>query len=721
MKIPEYLIENNELIDLDLFNRDTVVNNIYNYIDENENNSPIKIWLYWDWGIWKTYLLKQLQKKIRSENWLFRFLKTRRKVVFLDIKNPENFQKFRRQFFEDIKDSTWLVYDFFYEVFKCTIYLLFIMFFVAFLVRIYQNAINNKDIFSWDAARTSIFVILATAIISKIWEKIFDIVSSHNLFNDYYKSLDEFYVILFLLRKRFMWSKVIVVIDDLDRVDAKYVPEILLWLNRISTIKKGIVNIIIVADPSKLGQGIQSSFVQYSKEEWYEFLEKMVDTPYYLDKLSWSAKYLFWNTYKDQLISDFQPLEVVENFLEYLPENIRQLKRYFRFIYTLIDDLKRFWPNEVDFETLFFIQLMKLEHPNESLNFIDLIIENKILFAPWLEDLEKKSQKFKEELNKSEKRYFSYFEWRFVNWDKLLEYYYFISNVPKITENEFHSIYMLWNEWIDGLIKVFNWNLSELLLNLANYKEIYYSKLVDQKTTGLMHQYQCYVEKVYWLIELVVDNITERLLLNPRDFTVIFNGITSYMNFTTDIAGIKYKKHREIESKLIDKLLKIIHPETLFFNTSCNFTNEIDEKIKEIYWEYLINKLWENIYENKIFDHQVRYLLYKKMFLWNWIQQLLAIDLNDNLAHNYYFIIYNLLISLKNWIEPEYKEKIKEVLWSTDFKEFVSKISFATINPRSLWSFEQDVLETLSSEYKELIKFLIDRVKEFSPRWLNVQ
>jgi hypothetical protein len=64
-----------------------------------------------------------------------------------------------------------------------------------------------------------------------------------------------------------MGSKVIVVIDDLDRVDAKYVPEILVWLNRISTIKKGIVNIIIVADPSKLGQGIQSSFTQYSQEE----------------------------------------------------------------------------------------------------------------------------------------------------------------------------------------------------------------------------------------------------------------------------------------------------------------------------------------------------------------------------------------------------------------------------------------------------------------------
>jgi hypothetical protein len=43
MKIPEYLTENNDLIDVDLFNRDIIVDSIYNYIIENENTSPIKI------------------------------------------------------------------------------------------------------------------------------------------------------------------------------------------------------------------------------------------------------------------------------------------------------------------------------------------------------------------------------------------------------------------------------------------------------------------------------------------------------------------------------------------------------------------------------------------------------------------------------------------------------------------------------------------------------
>jgi hypothetical protein len=63
---------------------------------------------------------------------------------------------------------------------------------------------------------------------------------------------------------------------------------------------------------------------------------------------------------------------------------------------------------------------------------------------------------------------------------------------------------------------------------------------------------------------------------------------------------------------------------------------------------------------------------------------------------------------------------VLEVLKSNGFKELVSKISFATINPRSLWSFEQDVLEAMPQQYENSIRFLIDKVKELSPRHQNV-
>jgi hypothetical protein len=51
--------------------------------------------------------------------------------------------------------------------------------------------------------------------------------------------------------------------------------------------------------------------------------------------------------------------------------------------------------------------------------------------------------------------------------------------------------------------------------------------------------------------------------------------------------------------------------------------------------------------------------------------------------HNYYFILYNLLIQVKESNSND-TSKVLEVLKSNGFKELVSKISFATINPRSL-------------------------------------
>jgi hypothetical protein len=70
MQIPEFLQEKTELwISQDIYNRKVLADTIYNYIDNNDRYWSVKIWLYGDWGSWKTTILRWLMEKSKNEWW----------------------------------------------------------------------------------------------------------------------------------------------------------------------------------------------------------------------------------------------------------------------------------------------------------------------------------------------------------------------------------------------------------------------------------------------------------------------------------------------------------------------------------------------------------------------------------------------------------------------------------------------------------------------------
>jgi hypothetical protein len=60
----------------------------------------------------------------------------------------------------------------------------------------------------------------------------------------------------------------------------------------------------------------------------------MVDVPFFLPNLTNVEKYNFWNQHKEDFTKSFNKLKYFEDLVQYLPNNIRQIKRYFKFLYT---------------------------------------------------------------------------------------------------------------------------------------------------------------------------------------------------------------------------------------------------------------------------------------------------------------------------------------------------------------------------------------------------
>lgn len=246
MKIPSFLLETINLDNIDdIYNRDYIVNDLYNIIKDNEKSWWIKIWLYWKWWSWKTTILKKLKEKFKKE-YKNKLVLKRYKVVFLKIPNVNSIEEVYKYFLEDIKEWLWFIKDITYFSFKNTliisIFIIWIAFFISFIISFYQSfyvsfnftfdeLLNSKNIF-W----TLLWIFLTTVIwwvIKYIFSKNFISNLSHNI--------DAFFLTLYLLFKKFVWKKTIIIVDDLDRLKPEFLPDILLWLSGISQVDKWII------------------------------------------------------------------------------------------------------------------------------------------------------------------------------------------------------------------------------------------------------------------------------------------------------------------------------------------------------------------------------------------------------------------------------------------------------------------------------------------------
>lgn len=160
--------------------------------------------------------------------------------------------------------------------------------------------------------------------------------------------------------------KLVILVDDLDRVRPELVPDLLLTLREALDYPNYFY--IMALAPEVLEQSLKD--VHRGWGEPRQFLEKIIELPKYVPAPSPQER----NEYAKALIHSFETKiskNAIEDIAPFLNTNPRKLKLYLRYIASLYGIFSRFHAEEVDWRTLYLCMLLRFEYPKESSLLID--------------------------------------------------------------------------------------------------------------------------------------------------------------------------------------------------------------------------------------------------------------------------------------------------------------------------------------------------------------
>lgn len=145
----------------------------------------------------------------------------------------------------------------------------------------------------------------------------------------------------------------------------------------------GNAYVIYALDPEKVGRSIDSSLRRNEGEslnEGYYFLEKTIDIPLFHSGMDEKRKLVLWQSLRPKMLELSSHFEKLEILIQVLPPNPRKIKRFMRALAVHAVEFDRYDLDEIHFTTLFFLMLLRLEHPGQYLKCVQLINENNHVF-----------------------------------------------------------------------------------------------------------------------------------------------------------------------------------------------------------------------------------------------------------------------------------------------------------------------------------------------------
>ena len=181
------------------------------------------------------------------------------------------------------------------------------------------------------------------------------------------KASEKGQLIIATIEEKLKDRKLVILVDDLDRVRPELVPDLLLTLREALDYPNYFY--IMALSPEVLEQGLKD--VHQGWGEPRQFLEKIIELPKYVPAPSSQER----NEYAKALINSFKAKiskKAIEDIAPFLNTNPRKLKLYLRYIASLYGVFSRFHDEEVDWRTLYLCLLLRFEFPKES----SLLIED---------------------------------------------------------------------------------------------------------------------------------------------------------------------------------------------------------------------------------------------------------------------------------------------------------------------------------------------------------
>ncbi len=156
------------------------------------------------------------------------------------------------------------------------------------------------------------------------------------------------------LQKKIGERRMVVLVDDLDRLQPNLVPRALFALREV--LDTPGLSFVLALDPVVVGQALTESHPGFGKGTL--FLDKIVEFPRWLpapgDR---GTKRLLRRDHADNL--PFVPLESLETQFELLPRNPRSLRKFLRNLWSLGPQVARFEATEIDWELLILLWLLR--------------------------------------------------------------------------------------------------------------------------------------------------------------------------------------------------------------------------------------------------------------------------------------------------------------------------------------------------------------------------
>lgn len=155
--------------------------------------------------------------------------------------------------------------------------------------------------------------------------------------------------------------KIVVFVDDVDRVKPELVPDLLLALREVLDLPNFFY--VLALSPKVVERGLAGMHGGW--EESSGFLEKIVELPTYLPQIDEEDIRQLLRRHVRELAGSVDA-SALEGLATLLPRNPRRIKLFLRHLASLEPQLSRFDPSEVPLGTLYLCQLLKLEFPAET-------------------------------------------------------------------------------------------------------------------------------------------------------------------------------------------------------------------------------------------------------------------------------------------------------------------------------------------------------------------
>jgi hypothetical protein len=168
------------------------------------------------------------------------------------------------------------------------------------------------------------------------------------------------------IRRALGERRLTVLVDDLDRVDAKIVPRLLMSFRE--TFDLPGFSFVLGLSPSLIEEGLRQAGYT-AGDSSHRFLEKIVEYPHYLPPMTDEGrKKLIARAIKEN--PHAVRAEPMEALLAVLPSNPRRLKIFLRHLLSFGSILERFSDDEISWPQVYAALLLRLEFASETYNLI---------------------------------------------------------------------------------------------------------------------------------------------------------------------------------------------------------------------------------------------------------------------------------------------------------------------------------------------------------------